>query len=241
MAKAKKQIKPMNFQLEVFPRVFCIRCGSRTGTGFSLDIDGRQYLLTATHVLMGLQEGKVLELFHGGKWKPLETRVIATAPPQIDMTILALNFRITLPEIQLPPLRRSCQVGEEVLCLGFPLGDWKHVEGAETPFPPPFLKRGIVAYASDPSSAVKTIFIDTVPNLGFSGGPVLCREGETGTWQVGALMSALEYDHQPIYFGDSRVLVRPNSGQEDMLVAYEINQALDLINLNPGGFELMKS
>lgn len=239
MARVKKQTtQGFGMNREIFSRVFFIRCGSRKGTGFSIDADDRQYLVTATHLLQELQDGKVLELFHGGKWKPLETRVIGSGPPQIDVIILALNFRITLPEISLQPLGRTFQVGEEVMCLGFPFGEWKQAEGAEAAFPTPFLKKGVVAYVSASSSAVKCVFIDSVPNPGFSGGPVLCRDETKGMWQVGAIMSGFEYDHLPIYFGDDQVHVSADPNSRDFMVAYDVKQALDIINLNPAGFSL---
>lgn len=242
MAGAKKQSnKGSGIDSDIFSRVFCIRCGSRRGTGFSVDVDDRQYLITATHLLQERQDGKVLELFHGGKWKPLETTLIGSGPPQIDVTILALQFRITLPEILLPPLGTSLQHGQEVLCLGFPLGEWKRVEGATPSFPTPFLKRGVVAYVSDPSSAVKCVFVDCLPNPGFSGGPVLFREKKEVGWRVGAIVSGFEYDHHPIHFGDDQVQLSADPNSRDLMVAYDMNQAINLINLNPSGFSLKQS
>ena len=39
----------------VFYRVLMIRTSNGQGTGFTLDVDGRQYVVTAKHMVAGLQ------------------------------------------------------------------------------------------------------------------------------------------------------------------------------------------
>ena len=53
----------------VFHRTFHIRYGSATGTMFSIDRDGRQYLITAKHVVEGIVSGGSISVFHDKQWK----------------------------------------------------------------------------------------------------------------------------------------------------------------------------
>ena len=160
-----------------FHRMFHIQCGHRRGTAFSLDVQGRQYFITASHLLAPLQNQAPVELFHWGKWKPLDIVVVGVGPRKIDVAVLALKFRVTLPEFTLTPYAGSLTPGQTGYCLGFPLGERGEEKIAEQPFPIPFLKTVSVAHVTDLSDPIHCVFLDGYANPGFSGGPVLPGNG----------------------------------------------------------------
>ncbi len=231
----------------VFNRVFYLKCGSRRGASFALDVENRQYLITATHILRELAKGIVVELFHGGKWKPLDTAVVGYGPPQVDVAVLACKFRITHPEFPLVPLSGGLSVGQEAFCLGFPYGERGGGQALSQQFPDPFVKRVTVSHVSSLSSAVGCVYLDGQPNPGFSGGPVIWREenpGKGGTEEgrmadmnVGAVVSTFHYEQEPVYVGSDQLYLSAQHNP-DLIVSYDIKHALDLINLNPAGFPL---
>ena len=220
-----------------FHRMFHIQCGHRRGTAFSLDVQGRQYFITASHLLAPLQNQAPVELFHWGKWKPLDIVVVGVGPRKIDVAVLALKFRVTLPEFTLTPYAGSLTPGQTGYCLGFPLGERGEEKIAEQPFPIPFLKTVSVAHVTDLSDPIHCVFLDGYANPGFSGGPVLVREAGKDELRVAAVVSAFHYEHDPIYVGtDHLTLNAPKNS--DLIISYDIKHALDLITLNPMGFEL---
>ncbi len=102
-------------------RTFHVKCGARQGTCFSIDVEDHQYLVTATHLLRGLASGALVQILHGRKWKPLDIAIVGQSPPQIDVTVLALKFRMSRPEVTLEPSMAGLAEGQEAYCLGFPL------------------------------------------------------------------------------------------------------------------------
>lgn len=220
----------------VLRRTFHLKCGARRGTCFSLDVDHRQYLVTALHIVKGLQDGTVVEIFHGGKWKPLDVILVGYAPPQVDVAVLALKFRITLAELILEPTVAGLAIGQGAYCLGFPHGEWGTGPEAQQ-FPTPFVKKVTVARLPDASSVVRYLYLDGQNNPGFSGGPVVFRGADKADLKVGAVVSAFQYDNEPVYLGGEQLHLSPQHNS-DVMVSYDIQHALDLINLNPVGFEL---
>ena len=60
----------------VIHRTFHIRYGSGTGTMFSIDRDGRQYLITAKHVVEGIVSGGSISVFHDKQWRNTTVEVV---------------------------------------------------------------------------------------------------------------------------------------------------------------------
>ncbi len=248
-AKAQKSQEPI-ITSDAFYRTFHLKCGTRKGAGFTIDVDGRQYLVTAAHLVRHFQNGAVLEMLHGGKWKPIAAVAVGYAPPQIDVAVLALKLRLTLPEFRFEPGMAGLTSAQDVYCLGFPLGDWG-VEGASTQkFPTAFVKKATVSYLPDGASPVRCLYLDGRSNPGFSGGPVVFRNsgpGETqggmqgemqGGMKVAAVVSAFQYENEPVYMGSASIHLSAQ-GNPGLILSYDIQHALDLINLNPIGFQLI--
>jgi hypothetical protein len=51
----------------VLQRVFLIKYKKSIGSSFTLDVDGKQYLITAKHILKGIQTKDQIEIFHNNK------------------------------------------------------------------------------------------------------------------------------------------------------------------------------
>ena len=49
-------------------RTFHIKYEQGTGTCFMIDIDSKQYLVTAKHVVDGFPQSGIIDLYHGGDW-----------------------------------------------------------------------------------------------------------------------------------------------------------------------------
>ncbi len=163
--------------------VFQIKAPSGTGSAFTIKVDGREYLITAKHMVKGLkadgskQSIEIRKLKQEGQswsleWSPLAIRIFLCGDP-IDIAVLVPEALIRQDFPLLEPTHESSAVGQEGLFLGFPLGYAAAAGGAGFPFPIAFAKR-ISLSAIFPEE--KLFVFDANNNGGFSGGPILYRD-----------------------------------------------------------------
>src|SRR6266849_7198230 len=154
---------------EVLTRTFCIRAGAKSGTGFTIDVDGRQYLITARHILQQSPVPSEVFVLRGSEWIKLPFRAVVVEPAKVDIAVLALPQPISAAG----PVRVGVAgrfLSQEVFFLGYPFGLTVDGRALNNGFPFPLAKHGIIAglsFGDDP------YIIDAINNPGFSGGPVM--------------------------------------------------------------------
>jgi hypothetical protein len=158
---------------------------------FSIDIDQREYWITAKHVLNGklhppygtiTNKSVALEILNPGaegeQWLP-ETFSVIDPGEDIDIVVLAPATAIlTNP---LPSLATGAEhlfLGGDCEFLGFPYGGgWRAGSGPQS-FWMPFVKHCTVSAFSSSAPEAKRIWVlDGINNEGFSGGPVIYGTG----------------------------------------------------------------
>lgn len=219
----------------VYDRVFFVR-GARYGTAFTLDVDGRQYLISARHVVGDCNDAVNLKLFLSKKWVDLQTTLVGEARGEIDISVLAPSKRLS-EEIELEP-SMALLLGQDVFFCGFPM--LMHANGGELMYgrPLPFVKKGTLSAGWDPDDTVKRLYVDAINNEGFSGGPLVFNEHKTGKLKVAAVVSGFKTAFEPVLDenGDETSMkVQYNTG---FLLAYGVNHAMDIIRRNPIGLPL---
>jgi hypothetical protein len=216
----------------VIHRVFRIRCGNATGTAFAIDIDGKQYLTTARHVLNSGSGSSAVEIFTNGDWVPLTVRVVGHGLHDVDISVFATDRSLTPSEL---PMEASCAglvYGQEVFFLGFPYGWVGKFRLTPDGYPLPFVKRATV------SLLVGDVhYLDGHNNRGFSGGPVVFIQPGGCEFKVAGVISAFRAVEEPVYLqGEKTPLVYSyNTG---IIIMHRIETAIDIIRKNPIGFEL---
>lgn len=228
----------------VFQRTFHIRYGDFTGTAFAIDRTGRQYLVTAKHVVPDIETGRTIDIFHDKQWKTVPIMVVGVAPGEVDIVVLGCPVQLA-PPYPLDAASAGLIFGQVIYFLGFPFGWDSGAENINRDFPVPFVKAGILSafQVEEP----KRIYIDAHGNQGFSGGPVVFKEpGQRGNeFKVAGVVAnaptplltpvvndrgePIEAEGKPVAF------FRENQG---IVVAHDIQHATDLIDANPVGFEL---
>ena len=229
----------------VIHRTFHIRYRNRTGTVFAIDRGGRQYLITARHVVEGVAAGDLVELFHEKQWKKLAIDVVGIGSNEIDVTVLACPIQLA-PPFPLEASNAGLVFGQPVYFLGFPFGWDSGLENMNRGLPVPFVKAGIVSAMI--SGDASHIYVDAHGNKGFSGGPVVfvpngrqpnefCVAGvvsnyPTPIWEpvvTGAGDPLTDANNSPVAFFPE------NPG---LVVAFDIRHATDMIAANPIGYIL---
>lgn len=254
---------PANAQVpsNVLRRVLMIRAGENTGTGFTLDVDGRQYLITAKHVVAGLKPEDTIDIRKGTDWAQVKVKVLLCEGP-IDIAVIIPPSQLTVT-FPLEPNTSKFFYGQEAYFTGFPYGlstSGKNVNGL---YPLAFIKKGIFSATSSEDGAV-VIFLDGHNNPGFSGGPIVYRDlNQTGppVFHVAAVISGYRPEFEPVrrprelkpgevvapqdqqyvvttpdgkkfLMAEAGTYVRLNTG---IVKGFDIKYAIELIRKNPGG------
>ncbi len=169
-------------------RVLQIRVGGPTGitgTAFTLDVDGREYLVTAKHMVGKLKNRDAIEISVGADlWNPINVAVYR-CEGDVDIAILIPPRQLTVNK----PLERSgdqspVDDGQDMYFAGFPLGgsawaEWAPLHG-ERPFP--IIKKGLYSGTIESKTKAPVILLDGYNDHGFSGGPVVYRVVGRSDW-----------------------------------------------------------
>lgn len=232
---------------EMLQRVMMIEYKTVRGTAFSIDVDGREYWITARHILTGAK-GKPFGNFpdktvdvhllnpggDGEEWLA-EKFTVLQSDVDIDVVVL-VPARAILNDV-LPSPRATSEglvFGGECEFLAFAYGGGWRAHFANGSYWFPFIKRCGVA-GMDAES--RLWILDGINNIGFSGGPVIVGTGIN--LKVAGVISGYIQEPTEVIRADPKIAadlpkdtVRVNSG---FILAYDISHAMDLIKKTPTG------
>lgn len=220
----------------VIQRTFHIRIGNSIGSCFTIDVDGKQYIVTARHVVANLAGTTKISIFHDNQWKEIEVTLVGHCSDEIDISVLTTNIQIS-PTHPLEPSMGGIVYGQDVYFLGFPYGMTGEIGQMNRDFPLPFVKKAIVSCLQTTQKDAQLLFLDGHNNPGFSGGPIVFKEPNKNDFKVAGVISGYRYNEEPIYQGDQQVPLayRYNTG---IIFSYGIKHAVDIIKSTPIGFEI---
>jgi S1-C subfamily serine protease len=234
------------------------------GTTFTIDVDGKQYLVTAKHLVASVADGAEATINIRGRteWHPFPVTVLK-APDPIDIAVLVPKTQVTV-SYDLPANLAGTAVGADAYFVGFPFG----LEHAIT-YPTlggvfGIIKRATIAQLEwIPDLKIQRIWLDGINNEGFSGSPVVFR-GPTNlgnNWKVAAVISGYEPQISPVYDRTeiAEADITPADREQNLVardgdkvyrlkdtgrvvrsntglaLAWDINSALELIRKHPIG------
>ena len=217
----------------ILTRVLHLRVGDMIGTGFTVEVDGRQYLITAKH-LTGEKDIEEIEIWRNG-WHRQRVDVVGIGKGTEDIIVLSAGGILT----QTLPINVGNEgiiVGQNVRFLGFPLGlalDYMMERGGVRL---PLVKAGILSGMKF-ENKVSLLLVDGHNNAGFSGGPVVFKplENEEDVWKIAGVVSGYQIENMAVKDKMGRI-VGSADGNSGILVATGIETALKLIESNPIGF-----
>jgi Trypsin-like peptidase domain len=244
----------------VLLRVLIIQVGTTFGSSFTIDVDGRQYLITAKHLVAGLQSEDTVQIRKNDAWIPVKVKVFRCDDP-IDIAVLVPPAQMTVT-FPLEPVMQGIRLGQDMFFIGFPYGLFTSGQSLSLGYPIAFIKKAIMS-ASTYVNGVATLFLDGHNNPGFSGGPIVYRDLDRTefVYKVAGVVSGFRHDMTPVLkpeeikpeevtpqdiaqarilwkdgrlfrLNDMEELVKFNTG---IVLGYKIEHALDLIHKNPIG------
>ena len=230
--------------LNVLKRVFRFRFDRKEATCFAINRRGRQYIITAKHVVDGIGDADVVHLFRDAEWLGVRVALVGTSEGEVDVAVLAPSVPVAvLPKIEVS--RGGIMLGQDVYFLGFPYGLYYDTGTLGDKFALPFVKKAILSALGDPNDTRNVFYLDGHNNPGFSGGPVIFEHPFRIRPQVRGSIVKLEYKiagvvsgfkpwPQPVYASSKRTryFAKENTG---IMKCYGIDIATDLIDGNPIG------
>jgi len=220
-------------------RVFYIRVGEKQGTSFAMEHSGKQYLVTARHVLQTSHQEMDISIFWKREWRKLSTTLVGVND-DADIAVLSSPIQLA-PAFSAEPSMGGMLLAQQVFFLGFPLELTGGGEELNRKFPLPLVKTGIVS-GIDFTPPAK-FWIDGHNNPGFSGGPVVFTPhgqpiSSNAEHKIAGVISGYWSSPQEVRdnsTGREIGYVGENSG---IIIAYSIQHAVDLIESNPIGCEI---
>jgi hypothetical protein len=224
-------------------RVLPIRFNESLGSSFILEIEHRQYLITAKHIVTGAKPGVVVQILHPAtaKWTPIEIGSILDCG-SADIAVLAPSSPIGdhIKNLPVVPSADGMILGGEVYFLGFPYGFGTPGSNFGAPsamgdakYLIPFVKRATIAAMVREGDAM-VLYLDGYNNPGFSGGPVVIVNSANRDTRFIGVISAYRNEPRPVRLGQSlsNLTVDSNTG---IVVAYGITAAVEAIKKKPTG------
>jgi hypothetical protein len=215
-------------QANILYRVFFIKA-AQYGTAFTIDVEGAEYLVTAKHLFDQAESIDEIRLFRNNAWTAYAVQAFAFCRGEADIAVLRLHERLTPPDLPVMPTVDGLVLGQDVYILGFPHKMHEDVGRLLGGNPCPLIKRGTAANlgGGDP----QVLFVDTLSNEGFSGGPVaFLVQNAPKNVRIAGVISGFKTHPEPVIGSDGEptgAYVEMNTG---LLRAYGIKYALDLIS-----------
>lgn len=225
----------------VIQRTFHIKGEQQAGTAFTIDQHGRQYLVTAYHVVAEIDKSHRIDIFHEGRWKRVPVSIVGF-DEALDVAVLSCDLQLS-PEYNLEPTIANLTYGQQLYYLGFPFGWDSGNSQMNRGFPIPFVKSAILS--AMPEGGGKTLFLDTILNKGFSGGPVVFRpQGESNYQVAGVVVNYPTPILEPVVNRNEEA-AKDAKGEDlyfqenpGLAIVTEISRVVEIINSNPKGFLL---
>jgi Trypsin-like peptidase domain len=161
----------------VLRRTLLIKVASGYGTAFTIEVDNRQYIVTAKHVVNSVpdQAESTIHILNKSGWSPVRVKIFKCAEP-VDVAVLVPPEQITV-NFSLEPTSVGLMVGQDAYFVGFPYGHTFAKSYSNLPDIFGLVKKATVAQLdSMPASNAQRILLDGYNNPGFSGSPLVWRD-----------------------------------------------------------------
>jgi S1-C subfamily serine protease len=217
----------------ILQRVFFLKYKDSTGTAFTVDVDGKQYLITAKHVVDGIMQNDLIEIFYNNRWKKIKVKPIKCGNDQADIIVLIIPFSLS-PPFEIIANSEGMFLSQDMYFLGYPYQQIFEDNGVNRNFPLPFVKKGILSATTHDNEGNLIIYLDGHNNPGFSGGPIVFQNIEEDKLHIAGVISAYRTQYDPVIVNGTKtgLAVMSNAG---IVLGYDIKPAIDAIKKNSIG------
>jgi len=221
--------------MNALKRTFWLKDGNNIGTGFVIDVDDKQYLVTAAHVCSQAVKSGHLEIWHQNVWKNVPIRVAVYGDPNSDdqdVAALVLHKRIIAKDSPIVADGKGVYLGQTVYFLGFPYGLSSAIEQKDG-YPLPLIKAAVLS--GNARGNKEYFLLDGMNNKGFSGGPVVfAHDNNMNDFRIMGVVRGYRSEELSISAGGqpTPLAALANSG---IMICATIETVVDMIRTNPIG------
>ena len=183
----------------VLNRVVQVRSPTGLCSAFTIEVEDKQYLVTARHCLKGPNDVNGLEVQQGAAWKPIDGPAYFPSNTDVDIAAIALPEQLTVG-FEFQPTSDGIALGQQVYFLGFPSGlstRWTS-PGASEISEVAFIKAGILSAMDSRNPQAVVLYVDGHNNPGFSGGPIVFRPSPNLPFRVAAVVKGFKGEGTPV-------------------------------------------
>lgn len=210
--------------------------GASYGTAFCIEVDDREYLVSAKHLFADPANTVSIKYLKADKWIDLAVKTAWYGRNGCDAIAFALDNQISLSRFPLIPSTEGMAWGQEVCFLGYPFQMSVQLGSALADRPFPFVKRGNISAWLKEYDDTEIIFVDAINNEGFSGGPVIFQPHDQKHPQVCGIVSGYRTDSEPVLDDKGEQTGHTVQYNTGFLRAMSIDPVVKGIKRNPIGF-----
>ena len=225
----------------IFYRVFHLRVTDGEtvlsgGTMFAVDVDERQYFVTARHIGQHIGSNGI-QVMQNNMWVSHPATVVGHGRGEVDVTVITLQNPLIPDEsrFSLPLGTTGMTIGEEMMFLGFPaVYDPAMGFSLHHGFPLPLAK---YARLSNLPQRDQPMWLDGHNNPGFSGAPLCFAPKENNELVVAGVVCAYMHSRGEVVSGRGEpagLYVQENTG---LMLAWDMAHCVEIIQSNPIGFK----
>ena len=219
-------------QNEIYCRVLRTLYGNYSGTAFTMESHGEQFLVTAKHLFKntGCPSTANIKLNIGTEYQPFDVDIRYPVNPKVDIAVMKLKpQRFLTPVYENSYSTEGLVYGQDVYFVGFPF-EYDNILGLFPGgnLPIPFVKKACVSAILQDGAG--TILLDGINNPGFSGGPVCFKkiEKKKKTMNILGVISGYRSFKQSVFDQNDKqtsFYVRENTG---IIVVSDIKHAVQI-------------
>ncbi|MDA8201303.1 MAG: serine protease [Chloroflexi bacterium] len=217
----------------VYTRIVFVAFGDSMGTAFTIEVDSRQYLVTARHVAT---DRAALTVSEGDAFVPVSTRDLAVPDnASIDIAVLALGTQLTRT-LPLPATMDGLIWGQDVYFLGYPFGMRSLPQPYDRMRPLPFVKHAQFSGEFVDGDGSRVLVLDGLNVHGMSGGPIVFRPRNSNNFQIAGVVQSFFKRLSPVLNPNHADVLHPDGAETGDVVitnsgivfGYNIDHAVQL-------------
>ncbi len=167
----------------ILRRVLLISYGEDSGTAFTVEHNGIQYLVSARHIFddemspdfpqLSSNQEITISYFHDKTWKDIRVTVHLHPNEEVDIIVFELEEELTA-KLPITLSHAGLILGQDTYFLGFPYGKmYPDKFNINLGFPLPFVKKATCSTHEIENDEGKVHYLDGHTTPGFSGGPIV--------------------------------------------------------------------
>lgn len=219
---------------EVICRVLKIKYKDQMGTGFTIERNNIQYIITAKHILKtptGYEKNGIIEIMSNKVFCPYNADIFYHSNDDIDVAIIRVNSGTILTAVYNNYYKtEGLALSQEVYFLGYPYGlEMNFSAKPMGDLPVPLVKKACLSAFYEENN-IQCLLLDGYNNPGFSGGPVCAKIGTDSTFSICGIVSGYLNNRIPVLNDNgigTKHYINENAG---IVKAYDILYAKEIID-----------